>query len=171
MDTPAIYSSQKQFIPEKKTDKIKKYRNILSILPNNRYHTTIYRILFEQSENLMTITEYQLRDIISLGKDSTHQFKADIHNTDALASEMAAFANSEGGQILIGVGDDGSLPGLRFTDVTRINQLISNAASQHVHSPLSVQTENIRLDNGHIVILLTVPKGLDKPYFDRHGVI
>ena len=108
---------------------------------------------------------------ISLGEDSTRQFKADVKNAEALASEMAAFANTGGGVIFIGVADDGSLPGLTQKDVARINQLISNAASQLVRSPLTVRTENVALDNGRIMIVLTVPKGIDKPYFDKNGVI
>jgi ATP-dependent DNA helicase RecG len=69
------------------------------------------------------------------------------------------------------VADDGSIPGLTRKDVSRINQLISNAASHLVRSPLAVQTENVALENGRIVIVLTVPKGIDKPYFDKNGVI
>ncbi|PZN81873.1 MAG: ATP-dependent DNA helicase RecG [Candidatus Methylumidiphilus alinenensis] len=112
-----------------------------------------------------------LKSQIVLGEDSRRQFKQDVTNADALAAEMAAFANSEGGVILLGVADDGSAPGLSLADVGRINQLISNAASQHIRSPLTVSTENLELDNGRIVIMLTVPKGIDKPYFDRNGVI
>jgi ATP-dependent DNA helicase RecG len=108
---------------------------------------------------------------IVLGEDSTRQFKADVKNADSLASEMAAFANTNGGTIFIGVADDGSTPGLSGQDVARINQLISNAASQLVRSPLAVQTENVALEDGRIVIVLTVPKGIDKPYFDKNGVI
>jgi len=113
----------------------------------------------------------ELQTQISLGEDSSRQFKADVRNAESLDSEMAAFANSEGGTIILGVADDGSAPGLDKADVGRINQLISNAASQLVKSPLTVRTENIALENGRIVIVLTVPKGLDKPYFDKNGVI
>jgi ATP-dependent DNA helicase RecG len=73
--------------------------------------------------------------------------------------------------ILIGVADDGTTPGLNTTAVSRINQLISNAASQLVRSPLAVQTENVPVAKGRVVIVLTVPKGIDKPYFDKNGVI
>jgi len=107
---------------------------------------------------------------ISLGEDSNHQFKQNITNADSLAAEMAAFANADGGILYIGVDDDGSIPGLSFADVTRINQIISNAASQHIKSPLTVKTENIPVGNNRIVIALTVPKGQDKPYFDREMV-
>lgn len=75
-------------------------------------------------------------------------------NADALAAEMAVFSNSEGGVIYLGVGDDGSLTGLSLEDVARLNQLINNAASQHIPSPITVQTENIALDNGRLVIAL-----------------
>ncbi|KJR97906.1 MAG: ATP-dependent DNA helicase RecG [Desulfobulbaceae bacterium BRH_c16a] len=112
-----------------------------------------------------------LQEKISHGEDSSRQFKVDVKNSESLASEMAAFANSEGGTLYIGVADDGSTPGLISKDVGRINQLISNAASQLVRSPLTVQTENVVLENGRIVIVLTVPKGFDKPYFDKNGVI
>ena len=108
---------------------------------------------------------------IANGEDSTRQFKADVRNSESLASEMAAFANSEGGTLFIGVADDGSIPGLTRKDVSRINQLISNAASHLVRSPLAVQTENVALENGRIAIVLAVPKGIDKPYFDKNGVI
>ena len=113
----------------------------------------------------------KLKKQISLGEDSRHQFKENIRNVDSLAAEMAAFANTEGGVIFIGVADNGSIPGLSSKDVSRINQLISNTASQHVRSPLTVQTENIPADNNRIIIILTVPKGIDKPYFDKNGVI
>jgi len=39
---------------------------------------------------------------IALGEDSSRQFKADVKNAESLASEMAAFANTNGGAIFIG---------------------------------------------------------------------
>ena len=119
----------------------------------------------------MTAADKFILEQISLGEDSTRQFKVDVKNAESLASEMAAFANSKGGEIFIGVTDDGLTPGLSKQDVARINQLISSAASQLVRSPLVVHTENVALADGRIVIVLTVPKGIDKPYFDKNGVI
>lgn len=112
-----------------------------------------------------------LHNQIRLGEDSSRQFKADLRNGESLAAEMVAFSNSAGGTLYIGVADDGTMPGLSAADVGRINQLISNTASQLVRSPITVQTENIALDNGRIVIVLKIPSGSDKPYFDKNGVI
>jgi ATP-dependent DNA helicase RecG len=75
------------------------------------------------------MTSKSLQFQIALGEDSKRQFKVDVRNAESLASEMAALANSEGGQVLLGVGDDGSTLGLAAADISRINQLISNAAS------------------------------------------
>ena len=44
----------------------------------------------------------ELKKQASLGEDSRRQFKADVTNSDALAAEMAAFANSEGGPYSLG---------------------------------------------------------------------
>ena len=112
-----------------------------------------------------------LLDQIACGEDSTRQFKADVKNPESLAAEMVAFANAEGGRMFIGVADDGSAPGLSASDVRRVNQLIGNVASQFVRSPIEVRTENVALGHGRVIIVLDVPKGIDKPYFDKNGVI
>jgi ATP-dependent DNA helicase RecG len=117
------------------------------------------------------MTSRELHSQIALGEDSKRQFKVDARNAESLAAEMAAFSNSEGGRIFIGVADDGSVSGLVPVEVSRVNQLISNAASQLVRSPLTVQTENVPVAKGRVVIVVTVPKGIDKPYFDKNGVI
>ncbi len=59
----------------------------------------------------------KLLEQVALGEDSTRQFKADVRNAESLASEMAAFANSEGGIIYIGVSDDGEISGLDRIDL------------------------------------------------------
>lgn len=108
---------------------------------------------------------------VNPGEDSKRQFKVNIKNADSLAAEMVAFSNSEGGTIYIGVDDDGKLKGLSKQDVKRINQLLSNTASQHVRSPISPLSENIIVGRGKSVIRVFIPEGIDKPYFDRNGHI
>jgi len=110
-------------------------------------------------------------NVVALGEDSGRQFKADVTNADSLAADLVVFSNSSGGMLLIGVADDCTLPGLTPADVRRLNQLIANAATQNMRSPISPTTENVPLDGRRVVIALTVAEGLDKPYFDRQGVI
>ena len=63
------------------------------------------------------VNKDKLLEQVALGEDSTRQFEADVRNAESLASEMAAFANSEGGIIYIGVSDDGEISGLDRIDV------------------------------------------------------
>ncbi len=112
-----------------------------------------------------------IEQLVSLGEDSSRQFKEDVRNADSLAADLVAFSNSEGGNILIGVADDRSIPGLDADDVRRINQLIANTATQHVRSPILPRTENVPIGDDRVVIVVTVSPGIDKPYFDRQGIV
>ena len=106
-----------------------------------------------------------LLQTLTRGEDSRHQFKRDATNADGMAAELAALANSGGGTVFLGVADDGSIAGLDAAAVRRLNQLISNAASQHVRPPLHPQTHNVQTAQG-LVLVVWVPDGLNKPYTD-----
>ncbi|MDX1656011.1 MAG: putative DNA binding domain-containing protein [Candidatus Competibacteraceae bacterium] len=112
----------------------------------------------------------QLLNLIAKGEDSGQQLKADITNANALAAEMVAFSNARGGRILIGVGDDGSITGLTRDDMGRLNQLVSNAASQLVRPPVNPLTENVALPEG-MVMVVQIEAGISKPYMDNEGRI
>ena len=112
----------------------------------------------------------ELLEIIRRGEDSKHQFKANVTNEISLAQEMVAFSNSGGGTIFVGVSDDGTFSGLTIEDMRRLNQLVSNAASQHVRPPINPQTENIPTPDG-LVMRIVVPDSISKPYMDKNGVI
>ena len=113
----------------------------------------------------------ELIEIISRGEDSHTQFKKsqDVTNAKSLAGEMVAFANRKGGKILIGIDDDGSITGLSSDDIRRINQLISNTATDCVRPSINPITENISVGE-KLVMVLIVPEGISKPYSDNDGV-
>ena len=107
--------------------------------------------------------------LVSKGEDSTTQFKENIHSPEQLAREMVAFSNSAGGQILIGVSDSGEIKGLGGEDISRINQMISNAASQHVRPPIHPKTEIVEYENRKVIVL-TVLCGTNRPYCTNKGI-
>jgi predicted HTH transcriptional regulator len=103
---------------------------------------------------------------IVLGEDSTRQFKADVKSAESLASEMAAFANTGGGTIFIGVADDGSTPGLSGQ---RHDPSLPLRQSHRDHQPNNLTVEKIRTGNSNIrnpILVSFVAKGL-LPY---HGL-
>ena len=112
----------------------------------------------------------ELNAIIARGEDSRHQFKRDFTNVESMAAELAAFANMGGGQLLVGVSDNSTITGLSTADISRLNQLLSNAASQHVKPPINPTTTNVKTPQG-LVMLIEVLEGLNKPYVDTQGRI
>lgn len=98
-----------------------------------------------QSEELMTM--------IANGEDSRHQFKATIKHAEALAAEMTTFSNSNGGYLLIGINDDGSITGLNADDIRQINQLIANAATNNIRPAINPFTQNFVLPEGRVTVV------------------
>ena len=112
----------------------------------------------------------ELLEIVARDEDGKHQFKANITNAQSLSEELAAFSNSGGGRIFIGVSNDGTFSGLTRQDMGRLNQLVANTSSNNVRPPINVQTENVSTPNG-LAIVVTVPDGISKPYMDNNGAI
>jgi predicted HTH transcriptional regulator len=107
----------------------------------------------------MTVKE--LRELINLGEDSRTQLKRQFNGVDAVASEIAAMLNSEGGKIIVGVSDQGEIAGVEC--LRELNQWISNACSQKIEPPASVITELLRVDEKRVMVI-SVALGTDKPY-------
>ena len=107
----------------------------------------------------MTVKE--LRELINLGEDSRTQLKRQFNGVDAVASEIAAMLNSEGGKIIVGVSDQGETAGVEC--LRELNQWISSACSQKIEPPASVITELLRVDEKRVMVI-SVALGTDKPY-------
>ena len=111
----------------------------------------------------------EIMKILAQGEDSQNQFKKNINNIDSLAAEIIAFSNGQGGRIFIGVHDVGSIIGLSSEDIHRLNQMISNCASQHVVPAVNPVTQNVSIDD-KLILIIDVLKGINKPYQDKNGV-
>jgi ATP-dependent DNA helicase RecG len=112
----------------------------------------------------------ELVELTNRGEDSRTQFKQTITNAESLAGELVAFSNSKGGKILIGVDDQGVIVGLSREDIHRINQLVSNTATDLVRPSVNPDTENVATAGGQLVMVISVPEGISKPYSDNKGV-
>lgn len=62
-------------------------------------------------------TRTELLEIIANGENSGIEFKRDDLRTQDLAKELVAFSNLEGGLVLLGVEDDGTISGLTRQDL------------------------------------------------------
>jgi ATP-dependent DNA helicase RecG len=112
----------------------------------------------------------ELLELIGRGEDSQTQLKQNINNPESLAGDLVAFSNSKGGKIIIGVNDQGTVIGLTADDIRRLNNLLSNAANDLVRPSINPSSENISTAGGQLVMVVTVPEGVSKPYSDNRGV-
>lgn len=110
----------------------------------------------------------EILERIQRGEDSTTQFKQDITDANRLAEELVAFSNAEGGVLLIGVADDGVIVGLDDAQISRINQLVSNTASENVKPPIYPLTDILAI-HGKRLIAASIRKGDSKPYQTSKG--
>ena len=115
------------------------------------------------------IDQLNIFEKVRLGEDSHTQFKINIFESRSLAEEMVAFSNAEGGVIVIGVSDTGEIAGLMEADIRRLNQLISNVASENVKPPIYPLVELITIQNKTLLIV-RIRKGWNKPYCTSGGL-
>jgi predicted HTH transcriptional regulator len=57
-----------------------------------------------------------LRQLVRQGEGQQLEFKLKSNHPDKIMKEVVAFANSEGGKLLIGVADNKELIGLKYPD-------------------------------------------------------
>ena len=103
----------------------------------------------------------ELLEIVNNGENFYIEFKEEQIKSKDLGEEIVAFANSEGGTILIGVSDDKNIVG---TQDDKIEEKIMNICRNNVIPNIIPNFEIVETNNKKVVVL-TIPKGISKPYY------
>jgi len=106
----------------------------------------------------------ELLEIIANGENSGIEFKRDDIRPQQLAKEIVAMANFQGGRIIIGVEDDGTISGLERRD---IEEWVMNILRDKVHPLILPYYEEIKIEGDVSVAVITFPQGVSKPYVLR----
>ena len=120
---------------------------------------------------LYSLTE--LIEKIMLGEDSTIEFKREMPHRNSLADEIAAFANDEGGVLLIGVDDYSEIVGLELQELERVEKTVVEICEDSIEPAVPIFTEKLRLDDKNI-LKIEVRRSLfvhktSNGYFTRQG--
>ena len=110
-----------------------------------------------------------LLEMIRDGENSNVEFKRDNAHTDTIAKEMSALLNFEGGHILLGVEDDGSVSGLsRSREDTE--RWVMNIAHLNIQPSLIPSWYPFTLDDGKEVgVIGLFADSPDKPHKAKRG--
>jgi ATP-dependent DNA helicase RecG len=109
----------------------------------------------------------ELLELIANGENSGLEFKRDDVRPEQVAKEIVALANFQGGRLLLGVEDDGAITGLSRPDAER--WIMDVVVGRHVHPMILPYYEEVVLDGGLRVGVVTVEAGVAKPYVLRHN--
>src|SRR5277367_6336842 len=77
---------------------------------------------------------FELQRLVAEGEGHQLEFKRKASHPEKIVREMIAFANTEGGTILIGVDDNGSLAGVKYPDEELLS--VREALQKHVRQSL-----------------------------------
>jgi len=111
------------------------------------------------------VNQEELLEIVRNGESSKVEFKREDVHPNSLAEEIVAFANFEGGVILIGVDDAGEFIGCMRGDM---DEFVVNVCRNNVRPSIIPVIENILVD-GKKIVVLTIPRG-ETAYSTNRGL-
>jgi len=113
-------------------------------------------------------TEAEIIAQIAQGENQQQEFKRLIDNAESVAGEIVALANSQGGKLYIGVGDDGTIVGCE--NPAKVIQTLTNICRDRCRPPIIAGIEQVPINDKIIVVLELLPElNRQKPYSTQGG--
>ena len=100
-----------------------------------------------------------IQSLIIEGEHQQQDFKYRVSDAMKLAKSVSAFANTDGGRLLIGVRDDGNMSGVR--DEEEI-YMMHQAAYRYCRPQASIKFDTYHVD-GRTIVVATVPPSDKRP--------
>lgn len=113
------------------------------------------------------MTKTELLELLKNGEYSGVEFKRDDVQNHDLAKELVAFLNLEGGVVLLGIEDDGTVSGTSRPD---LEEWVAELCRVKVEPPIVPYLSWVRSVQGsRDVLVVRVAQGPDKPYARMHN--
>ena len=109
----------------------------------------------------MTFRELQM--LVVQGEGLHLEFKQKLPEWPKLMREIVAFANTEGGTLLIGVDDDGTISGLK--DPREIEEALILHLQEWIRPSLDLILDVVPLTRKRAVVAIQVPQSKTKPHY------
>ncbi|MCX6251596.1 MAG: ATP-binding protein [Bacteroidetes bacterium] len=102
-----------------------------------------------------------IQKLIDEGEHQRLDFKFEITDARRIARTLVAFANTDGGRLLIGVKDNGAITGVRSDEEF---YMVEAAAKMYCKPPVGFKTREWTI-NGKTVLEIIVLKSPEKPHY------
>ena len=107
----------------------------------------------------------EVLELIQQKEGAKLEFKRDDMRPESLAKSLVAFANMNGGTILVGVEDNGEISGIQKENFQE--WLMDTVISKYVHPFILPNYEEISIEEATLAII-SLPQGNAKPYMLKH---
>jgi predicted HTH transcriptional regulator len=107
-----------------------------------------------------------IKRLILEGEHQKLDFKFEISDSRKIAKTLAAFSNTDGGTLLIGVKDNGKVAGVRTEEEF---YMVQAAANMYCKPEVFFESKRWVIE-GKTVLEVTIPKGKNYPYFAESEV-
>lgn len=105
----------------------------------------------------------ELKNLVNRGESDQLEFKRKASHPEKIIREIVAFANTKGGKLLIGVDDDGKLPGLKFADEEQF--VVDQAIREFITPKLNYHLTIIPLNRKKSIISYDIFESETKPHY------
>ena len=106
---------------------------------------------------------HYIKNLIEQGENQQLDFKFEISDAKKIARTFSAFANTDGGKLLVGVKDNGVISGIRTDEE---DYMIESAAHLFCKPAIQYQTRKWNID-GKWVLEVTIPRASRKPIYAK----
>lgn len=113
------------------------------------------------------MNELELKERILRGEDLHTEFKEFFSDNEDIAKSIVCFANTDGGQLVVGVDDNGEIVGVENID--ELLRRIDDVAYNRCEPPVTIVQETLSIEN-RTVLIINVPKGDQRPYRTASGL-
>ena len=110
--------------------------------------------------NALTDTQY-IRQLVSEGEHCHQDFKFEISDARKIARSLSAFANTEGGRLLVGVKDNGKIAGVRSEEEI---YMIEAAATMYCQPKVELKTQTYQIE-GKTDLEIRISEMASKPVY------
>ena len=101
-----------------------------------------------------------IESLITKGENKNIELKREM--SPEFSESVGAFANTEGGRIILGVDDHQKIVGI-YDDFSRLEKQIRGTISGRIQPQIEVNVELVEIHQKPVVVV-TVPEGKNKPY-------
>jgi Putative DNA-binding domain len=112
------------------------------------------------------VDEIRLRSVIDLGECATVEFKKVARDAQGICKEIAAMATSQGGVLLVGVEDDGTVNGL--SNAVEVRDRVERWIHESVAPAPVIDIRIVNLDQ-HDIVAIEIADGL-APFYSSHNI-